>query len=188
MNIVNVTPTRRVSLAGLKRNTFAVTSCGICGKAVLESVRRRIEPIRSSLAVGAEVIYGLPETLRRAQPLFSKTGGLHAAGVFETSGRLILLKEDVGRHNAVDKAVGDALIRERLPLDRHLLLVSGRASFEIIQKAAVARIPVVCAISAPSSLAVELAQELGMTLAGLVRGRTMNVYTGALRIRFGGRR
>jgi FdhD protein len=183
MNIVNVKPVRRISLARLKRNTYSASSCGICGKAALDLIRTRVDPIRSRLVVKADILYRLPETLRASQPIFGRTGGLHAAGVFDEHGQLLFLKEDIGRHNAVDKVVGEALMRGSLPLSRHILLVSGRASFEIMQKAARAGLPIVAAISAPSSLAVDFAREFGMTLAGLLRDRTMNVYAGQERIR-----
>lgn len=175
-NVINVKLTRDVSLDSLKRNTFAVSSCGICGKAAIDSIRVRAKPVKP-MSLSRGLIVRLPDKLRAAQDVFSRTGGLHAAGVFDLRGNLLLLKEDVGRHNAVDKAVGTALLRDT-DLSKTILLVSGRASFEIMQKAAVARIPVVCAISAPSSLAVEFARDFKMTLVGLLRGETMNVYAG----------
>lgn len=183
MNIVNVKPTRKLDLSSLKRNTFAASSCGLCGKAALEHVRVSVRPVKSRLEVAAETMYGLPDALRASQPIFSRTGGLHAAGIFDESGSLVYLKEDIGRHNAVDKVVGEALMRDGLPLSRHILLVSGRVSFEIMQKAARGGIPIVGAISAPSSLAVDFAKEFGMTLVGLLRGRSMNVYAGKERVK-----
>jgi FdhD protein len=182
LNIVDVRTRRAASLERLRRNTYAASSCGICGKASLELVRSRVEPVAARWRVPAPILYGMPDALLASQPVFSKTGGLHGAALFDRQGRLQMLKEDVGRHNAVDKVVGTALIQERLPLDGSILLVSGRESFEIVQKAATARIPVVCGISAPSSLAVDLARELRMTLVGMLRSRRMNVYSGAWRI------
>lgn len=175
-NVVNVRLTRKVSLDSLRRNTFATSSCGVCGKAAIESIRVRVRPVRP-ISISRRLIAGLPDRFRAAQDGFSKTGGLHAAGVFDRRGNLLLLKEDVGRHNAVDKVVGAALLGE-MDLSKTVLMVSGRAGFEIVQKAAVARIPVVCAISAPSSLAVDFARKFNMTLVGLLRGKTMNVYSG----------
>jgi FdhD protein len=171
-------------LAGVRRNFLTTSACGVCGKDSIESVR-----VRSSYDVSADpvrvdpgVLAGLPGTLRRAQRVFASTGGLHAAGLFRADGTLLALREDVGRHNAVDKIAGWALRAGRLPLAGCVLLVSGRASFELVQKAVVAGIPVLAAVSAPSSLAAELAEESGLTLVGFLRGRSMNVYTGAHRL------
>ena len=166
------------------RNFITTSACGVCGKDSIEAIRVRSafdvasDPVRVSPAVLA----GLPERLRQAQRVFSRTGGLHAAGLFGPDGTLLVLREDVGRHNAVDKVVGWALREGRLPLAGCILLVSGRASFELVQKALVAGMPIVAAVSAPSSLAAELADEAGMTLVGFLRGGSMNVYTGASRI------
>jgi FdhD protein len=164
---------------------FSTTSaCGLCGSDSIDAVSRRSaydvssDPVRLS----PEVLYALPGRLREAQQVFASTGGLHAAGLFDPTGALLCLREDVGRHNAVDKVVGWALREDRLPLRGSVLLVSGRASFELVQKAWMAGIPVLAAVSAPSSLAVELAQEAGMTLLGFLRGRTVNAYTGAGRL------
>ena len=140
------------------------------------------KPISSKLKVPLDIIYGLGHSLRKAQTLFEKTGGLHAAGVFDEHGVMYTLHEDVGRHNAVDKAIGHMLLQDRSPLDHHILMVSGRASFEIMQKAVMARMPIVCAVSAPSSLAVETAREFGVTLVGFLREDDFNVYTHAERI------
>ncbi len=171
--------------ASLDRNFFTSSSCGMCGKASMQAVRTATrwpvenDPVRIDLSVLA----GLPDTLRAGQAVFDKAGGLHAAGLFDAHGQLLCLREDVGRHNAVDKVMGWAARENALPLRGHLLMVSGRASFELVQKAVMAGIPVLAAISAPSALAVDLAQESGMTLVGFLRGETMNVYSGAQRLR-----
>ncbi len=167
---------------GWQRNFPASSSCGICGKASIEAVRQAAEPIQSDIRVASNILHGLPKTLRQAQDTFDRTGGLHAAGLFDSEGDLILLREDVGRHNAVDKMVGAALFRKMLPLEDSLVLVSGRAGFEIVQKCLLAGVPIVAAVGAPSSLAVELAAESGMTLVGFLRENSMNVYTGAERV------
>jgi FdhD protein len=167
------------------RNFYTTSSCGVCGKASIDAVRTRsLFPVATDPAtVDPAVLVGLPATLRAAQRGFDSTGGLHAAGVFTVDGQLVALREDVGRHNAVDKVVGWALREHRLPLAGHLLLVSGRASFELVQKASMAGIPVLAAVSAPSSLAADLAAEVGLTLVGFLRGSTMNVYAGTERVR-----
>ena len=183
-NIVNFTfaSGHKPDLARLRRNFYTTSSCGICGKASIEQIKTHAKPITSKLTVTLDVIYGLGHSLRKAQTLFEKTGGLHAAGVFDEKGVLYQLHEDVGRHNAVDKVVGHMLLQDRSPLDHHILMVSGRASFEIVQKAVMARMPIVCAVSAPSSLAVETAREFGVTLVGFLREDDFNVYTHAERI------
>lgn len=168
--------------SGWQRNFPASSSCGICGKASIDAVRQAAEPVHSELRVGAETLYRLPDTLRAAQETFDRTGALHAAGLFDTAGNLVLLREDVGRHNAVDKMIGAALFRGMLPLDDYVVLVSGRAGFEIVQKCLLAGVPVVAAVGAPSSLAVELAAATGMTLIGFLRASSMNVYTGPERV------
>jgi FdhD protein len=156
----------------------------VCGKASLEQLELRGCPVMpAGPEVSAEVINTLPEKLREAQGLFDATGGLHAAALFDEEGELIALREDVGRHNATDKLVGWALLEGRLPLMDHILMVSGRSSFEILQKSLAARAPVVCAISAPSSLAVDVAKQFGMTLVGFLRGGRFNVYAGSERIK-----
>jgi FdhD protein len=161
-----------------KRNFVATASCGICGKASIDDVAVRSEPLPKGLPVVARsVVLGLPDALRAAQPAFERTGGLHAAGLFETDGRLVAVREDVGRHNALDKLIGSRVRARELPLWDRLLMVSGRVSFEIVQKAAVAGIPIVCAVSAPSDLAIRLADRLGVTLVGFLRGDAFNVYT-----------
>ncbi|WP_431943618.1 formate dehydrogenase accessory sulfurtransferase FdhD [Micromonospora marina] len=166
------------------RNFYTTSSCGVCGKASIESVRTRSRfAVRDDpLVVTADLLAGLPDRLRAAQRAFDRTGGLHAAGLFTPAGELVVLREDVGRHNAVDKVLGWATREGRLPLAGHVLLVSGRASFELTQKAWMAGVPLLAAVSAPSTLAVELAEEAGMTLVGFLRGPTMNVYTGAARV------
>ncbi len=183
-NIVNLTYAtgHKPDLARLKRNFYATSSCGICGKASIEQIKTHEKPITSKISVPLDIVHGLGHSLRKAQTLFEKTGGLHAAGVFDDKGVLYTLHEDVGRHNAVDKAIGHMILQDRPVLDHHLLMVSGRASFEIVQKAVMARIPIVCAVSAPSSLAVETAREFGVTLVGFLREDDFNVYTHAERI------
>ncbi|WP_203702120.1 formate dehydrogenase accessory sulfurtransferase FdhD [Asanoa iriomotensis] len=166
------------------RAFYTTSSCGVCGKASIDAIRTRSpwELGDCSLTVSAASLAGLPDRLRAAQRTFDRTGGLHAAGLFTADGEAVLVREDVGRHNAVDKVIGRAVAERLLPLSEHVLLVSGRASFELTQKAWMAGIPVLAAVSAPSSLAVDLAQEAGMTLVGFLRGATMNVYCGAHRI------
>jgi FdhD protein len=170
--------------AGPRRNFLTSSACGVCGKASIAELRVpgsfRLED--DLLEVPASVLAGLPDALRRAQRVFDRTGGLHAAGLFTAAGELLAVREDVGRHNAVDKIVGWALRAGRLPLAGCVLLVSGRASFELVQKAVLAGIPVLAAVSAPSSLAADLAQQSGLTLVGFLRGSSMNVYTGQDRV------
>jgi len=161
-----------------KRNFVATASCGICGKASIDDIAVRCEPLPKGLPVVARsVITGLPDALRAAQAAFERTGGLHAAGLFETDGRVVAVREDVGRHNALDKLIGSRVGVRELPLWDRILMVSGRVSFEIVQKAAVAGVPLICAVSAPSDLAVRLADRLGVTLVGFLRGDSFNVYT-----------
>jgi FdhD protein len=168
----------------VERAFYTTSSCGICGKASIDAIRTRTAyPVQGDPAsFSAEMLLQLPERLRAAQQVFDRTGGLHAAGIFDPIGQLLVLREDVGRHNAVDKVIGWAVRENRIPLSGTVLLVSGRASFELTQKALMAGIPALAAVSAPSSLAVELAEEVGMTLVGFLRGDTMNVYAGAHRI------
>ncbi|GAA1637781.1 formate dehydrogenase accessory sulfurtransferase FdhD [Catellatospora bangladeshensis] len=170
--------------AGVERNFYTTSSCGVCGKASIDAIRTRsrFDVAADPVTVGARVLAGLPDRLRAAQRTFERTGGLHAAGLFTTTGELVAVREDVGRHNAVDKLIGMQLRAGRLPLAGHVLLVSGRASFELTQKAWMAGISVMAAVSAPSTLAVDLAEEAGMTLVGFLRGQTMNVYAGQQRI------
>jgi len=160
-----------------KRHFIATASCGICGKASIDEVAARCAPLPDGPAVSPEMLYGLPDRLRAAQSVFEATGGLHASGLFSADGQLIRLREDVGRHNALDKLIGSRVLARELPLWDRILLVSGRVSFEIVQKAAVAGIPIVCAVSAPSDLAIRLADRLGVTLVGFLRGDGFNVYT-----------
>jgi FdhD protein len=183
-NIVNVflAPAVKLDLAQLTRHVFASSSCGLCGKASIEAVHQHFPPLTSQLTVAEKTLLALPTRMRRAQPTFVQTGGLHAAAVFDATGDLIVAREDIGRHNAVDKVLGHGFLGGNLPFDSHVLLVSGRASFEIMQKALAAQIPIVCAVSAPSSLAVEFARESGQTLVGFLRDDGMNVYAGAERV------
>jgi FdhD protein len=161
-----------------KRNFVATASCGICGKASIDDIAVRSEPLPKGLPViRRSVILGLPDSLRAAQAAFERTGGLHGAGLFETDGSLVAIREDVGRHNALDKLIGSRVRVRELPLWDRILMVSGRVSFEIVQKAAMAGVPIVCAVSAPSDLAVRLADRLGVTLIGFLRGDGFNVYT-----------
>ena len=183
-NTLNVflAPKVELDLKQLTRHVFASSSCGLCGKASIEAVHQHFPPIMGKLRVAARVLAGLPEKMRAAQATFAQTGGLHAAALFNLDGDLLVLREDVGRHNAVDKVLGWAFLENRFPLESAILLVSGRASFEIMQKALAGRVPIVCAISAPSSLALEFARESAQTLVGFLRGNTMNVYSSPERI------
>jgi FdhD protein len=183
-NVVRVTlrPGVRPDLERLRRNLFASSSCGVCGKATLENALATAAPLDDATRLPASLLLALPERLRSAQRVFEETGGLHAAGLFDADGRLLVAREDVGRHNAVDKVIGWAARAGRLPLSGHVLLVSGRASFEIVQKALAARVPIVAAVSAPSSLAVSLAEVAGIALVGFLRGTGFNVYGARERI------
>lgn len=183
-NVLNVflAPTVEIDLARLTRNFFSSSSCGLCGKSSIESVHQHFPPIANQMTISAELLFELPERLRAAQKTFNCTGGLHASGIFNRQGELVVLREDIGRHNAVDKVIGCGILEGGFPFDSHVLLVSGRASFEIMQKALAARVPVVAAISAPSSLAVEFAKESRQTLVGFLRGKSMNIYSGSERI------
>ena len=173
----------QVDFQRLTRHVFASSSCGLCGKASIEAVHQHFKAVKGRNEVKAKTLTRLPAGLASHQKTFAKTGGLHAAAVFTATGKLIVLREDVGRHNAVDKVIGYALINGLLPLNRQVLMVSGRASFEIMQKALAARIPVVAAVSAPSSLAVEFAQASGQTLVGFLREGRMNVYAHPERVK-----
>ena len=169
----------------LARSFYTSSSCGVCGKGALEAVAVEAPRVESRLRIAAETVAALPDLLRRAQPAFAATGGIHATGLFDAGGTLLCLREDVGRHNAMDKVVGWAFREARLPLTDAVLCVSGRLSFELVQKAAVAGCPIVVAVGAPSSLAVELARDRGVTLCGFVRGGRMNVYTEPWRVDVG---
>jgi FdhD protein len=209
-NVVSVTPApgRRLRASGARRVMRATSACGLCGKESIAAVRRRIPSLDDATRVPLSVVLGLPEAIRAAQEVFAATGGLHAVGLFRADGTALVVREDVGRHNAVDKVIGHVLrgglrggdLRGGEPKGRGLkpaglgrplaggafagtvMMVSGRAGFEIVQKAAVARVPVVCSVSAPSALAIDLAREVGMTLVGFVRGASANVYTHGHRI------
>jgi len=184
-NIMRVTldPSVRLAVGGAARRFSAGSACGVCGKASITQLRRRglRRPEAASL-FDPEMLCQLPPKLRETQAVFGRTGGLHAAALFSSGGELLVLREDIGRHNAVDKVIGWALLEGRLPLSGHVLLVSGRGGFEIVQKAIVAGVPVVASVSAPSSLAVQLARELGLTLVGFLRGRRFVIYAGEERI------
>jgi FdhD protein len=160
-----------------RRQFVATASCGICGKASIDEIAIRCDPIPPGPVVARSVILALPDLLRAAQRAFDETGGLHAAGLFSPRGELVAIREDVGRHNALDKLIGSQVLSGALPLHQRILMVSGRVSFEIVQKAAVAGIPIVCAVSAPSDLAIETAERLGVTLVGFLRGNGFNVYS-----------
>ena len=182
---VRLAPTASFDAGLLNRNFYMTSSCGVCGKASLDAIEvQGCGPIADgTLTVRADVLTGLPETLRAAQPVFEKTGGIHASGLFDDEGKLLALREDVGRHNALDKLIGREFLAGRLPLADRIVLVSGRTSFELLQKAAMAGVPVVVAVGAPSSLAVELARRFNVTLVGFTRASGFNVYAGGARVR-----
>ena len=184
-NLVNVqlAPEVQVDFDRLTRHVFASSSCGLCGAATIESIRKVFPPIDSACSVSTATLFGLPTAMRAAQSAFDRTGAVHAAAVFDPDGQLVVLREDVGRHNAVDKVLGRMLLDGRVPLRRSVLLVSGRSSFEIVQKAQSAGVPIVASVSGPSGLAVELAETGGQTLIGFLRDRRMNIYAGAQRVR-----
>lgn len=170
-------------LARLERHFTIGSACGVCGRAQLDSLRELgVEPIEDEIRVPASLLYELPERMRASQKVFDATGGLHAAALFDEHGEVIAVREDVGRHNAVDKIVGWGFLNGRLPFRRCMLLVSGRASYEVLQKSLIARIPMVCSVSAPTSLAVDLAREFNVTLAGFLRGSRANVYAAPERV------
>jgi FdhD protein len=175
----------RVELGKVERNFYTTSSCGVCGKSSIEAVKTvcRIQTVQSeAVCFSSDIIYGLPHVLRSMQNVFDFTGGLHACGLFNTSGKLLITREDVGRHNALDKLIGAVLTQPSISLETSLLLLSGRASFELIQKAYMAGIKLVCAVGAPSSLAVQMAKEFGITLVGFLRNNSFNIYSGAQRI------
>jgi FdhD protein len=181
-NVVTVKLRRAVSLEGHERAFAANASCGLCGKTTLDQVEQYCAPVGDGPTVARSVLAALPDTLRDAQAVFDTTGGLHAAARVTPAGELVALREDVGRHNALDKLIGHALLERQLPLGDEVLVLSGRVSFEMVQKAAVAGFPIVCAVSAPSSLAVEAAERFGQTLVGFLRDDTANLYTRPERI------
>jgi FdhD protein len=180
---VELAPESAPDFEKMRRHFFAASSCGICGKASIDSVRARtLAPPNPSFILDAEVLVRLPDALRASQAVFGRTGGLHAAALFSATGELLVLREDIGRHNAVDKVIGWALLENRVPLSENIMLVSGRGGFEIVQKAIVAGVPVVASVSAPSSLAVQLGRELRLTLIGFLRGRRFVIYSGEERV------
>ncbi len=186
-NVLNVTVTGEATARlgvrlGERRQIIATAACGLCGRRTIESLQTRVARVGGAWTVPAAIVLGLPEALRATQAAFDATGGIHASALCDRDGRVQLMAEDVGRHNALDKIVGRALLDGRVPLDDHLLVVSGRSSYELVQKALLAGVPLVAGVSAPSSLAVALAHETGITLCGFVRGQTMNVYTHPQRI------
>lgn len=183
-NSVNVSLANGVKLehGRLKHQGYGTVALGVCGKAAIENAKNGVKPSHAKLRLKLEMLYTLGTTLRRAQTVFERTGGLHAAALFDAHGTLLGLREDVERHHAVDKLIGSFFLNDKLPLDKHILLVSGRAGFEIMEKAFMASVPVMCAVGAPSSLAVQFAQEGGMTLIGYLRADAYNVYAGAERI------
>lgn len=187
-NVINLelAPTVKFTPAATQRFGTISTSCGLCGKTSIEFIRQQLPPIDSSARVQIDegTLLELPGRLRSAQGNFARTGGIHAAGIFDLDGNLVVVREDIGRHNAVDKAIGRAFLDGLLPLDRHILLVSGRSSLEIVQKALAAGIPIVAAVSAPSSLAVNFARECGQTLIGFLRPPTFNIYAHIERVAF----
>ncbi len=179
---VELKPEVTIDFEKLQRHFYTSSSCGVCGKSSIDSVRVTCQKLNDQFSIPASIVHKLPEALRKAQRVFEYTGGLHAVGLFNAKGELILLREDVGRHNALDKLIGAMLFKKEVTLSNYILLVSGRASFELVQKAAVAGIPVLAAVGAPSSLAVDLANEFGMTLLGFVRDNRFNIYCGEQRI------
>jgi len=181
---IALAPTATPDLKKLQRHFYTSSSCGVCGKTSIEALHtsHQVQSIEKGPVINASILYTLPALLRQGQDLFDFTGGLHAAGLFDNKGRLILVREDIGRHNALDKLIGHALLHDQLPLNQHILLLSGRACFELIQKAAVAGIAVVAAVGPPSSLAVRLAEESGITLVGFLKQKRFNIYSGAHRI------
>lgn len=181
---VELAPECLADSENLQRNFFAVSSCGICGKASIDSVRSRaLQPPNPNFAIDPEVLLRIPDSLRESQAVFGRTGGLHGAALFDREGNLLVVREDIGRHNAVDKVIGWAMLEGKLPLSNSILLVSGRGGFEIVQKAIVAGLPVVACVSAPSSLAVQLAREMRLTLVGFLRGRRFVIYASEERLR-----
>ncbi len=183
-NTIRLRLRESIDLEELQSNRFGAisASCGVCGKTSIESIRKAYPDTDSKCAIDRNMLLSLPDKLRKHQAVFDRTGGLHSSGIFDTDGNLLCLREDVGRHNALDKVIGYALLNDLLPLENHVLLVSGRVSFEIVQKALAARIPIVAAVSAPSSLAISFARDCGQTLVGFLRHPQMNVYSHPQRI------
>ncbi|HOO09890.1 MAG TPA: formate dehydrogenase accessory sulfurtransferase FdhD [Cyclobacteriaceae bacterium] len=175
-------PEVNFDLKKLQRNFYITSSCGVCGKSSIEAVHVSCKPVQDNIRINQPVVYGLSEKLRKAQQIFEHTGGLHAVGLFDLKGELLLAREDVGRHNAMDKVVGASLFKGEIPLSNHIIMVSGRASFELVQKALRAGAPIMAAVGAPSSLAISLANDFGMTLLGFVREGGFNIYSGAARL------
>jgi FdhD protein len=187
-NVVTVRVTANFDAERLKRNFYATSSCGICGKASLDHLHATAPAIldrASGARITRALLTSLPAKLREEQKLFAMTGGLHATGIFDAEGRLLVTREDVGRHNAMDKAIGHMLLADRVPLTENIVVVSGRLSFELVQKAAMAGAPLLCAVSAPSTLAIDAARRLGITLVGFVRGDSFNVYAHPERVEIG---
>jgi FdhD protein len=182
LNVVTVDMRDGFDPTRMQRNFFASSSCGVCGKASIDQLAVACEQLSDGLVVSRQIITALPDRLRAEQRVFASTGGLHATGLFRPSGELVVAREDVGRHNAMDKLIGNRLLEGEPPLSSSIVLVSGRASFELVQKAAVAGIPILCAVSAPSTLAVDTARRLGVTLVGFLRGERFNIYANAQRI------
>jgi FdhD protein len=180
--VVEIAEGVEIDLKRLERHFYTSSSCGVCGKSSIEALHTGAKKLNDSFRVNAEIIHFLPTTLRQAQDVFDRTGGLHASALFDGDGKLDILREDVGRHNALDKVIGAKFMAGKTPLSDKILLVSGRTSFELVQKALMAGIPILAAVGAPSSLAVELAAEFGMTLIGFVRNERFNIYTGEERI------
>ncbi|MBX2967119.1 MAG: formate dehydrogenase accessory sulfurtransferase FdhD [Cyclobacteriaceae bacterium] len=180
---VELKPEVKLNVEKLQRNFYTTSSCGVCGKSSIDAVKQQCLKLNVNWQTETSLIHALPQNLRNAQRVFDHTGGLHASGLFNLQGELVLLREDVGRHNALDKVIGAMLIKNRLPLSDYMLLVSGRSSFELVQKAALTGIPLLAAVGAPSSLAVQLAQDVNMTLLGFVRDERFNIYSGEERIR-----
>lgn len=172
----------KIDFKRLERHFYTSSSCGVCGKSSIEALQTGVKKVDSNLQIKADLIHQLPDILRESQTVFNETGGLHACGLFDEKGNLELVREDVGRHNALDKVIGAKFLENQTPLSDKILLVSGRASFELVQKALMAGIPILAAVGSPSSLAVELAKEFGMTLIGFVRNNRFNIYSGEGRI------
>lgn len=179
---VEVTPARKLDWNRFQRHFYMSSSCGICGKASIENLENECAIIQSELRVSSSLIHSLGDKMRKAQNVFNHTGGLHATALFDEKGELILMREDIGRHNALDKVIGAMLFKKQIPLENRIIMLSGRSCFELIQKAAMARVPLVVSVGAPSSLAVATSQKLGLTLCGFTRNNSFNVYSNPERI------